>query len=195
MGRSSREASLRTRQEVLDSARALFVERGYADVALEDVAARAGVTRGAVYHHFAGKKTLFEAVAATLHEEVAAEVSAAAEAAGPGWPGIRAGCRAFVRAASSPDVRRVLLLDAPPVLGWQHWRSLDARNSRRLLEDGLGELATAGMLRGDPRSAAILLSGAMNEAVLWLAERPEPSAPGDALEVLDLMLQGLEADR
>lgn len=194
MGRSSREASLVTRQELVRAARELFLERGYDEVGLEDVGSRVGVTRGALYHHFGGKRGLFAAVATVLHAEVAAEVEAAAERAGPGWPGIRAGCVAFLDAAAAPDVRRILLLDAPVVLGWQHWRSLDADNSRRLLEEGLGEIEAAGGLRcGDAQAASILLSGAMNEAALWLAEESDDGAGDRVRDVLDAMLTALGA--
>ncbi|WP_164775109.1 TetR/AcrR family transcriptional regulator [Nocardioides pantholopis] len=171
MGRSSREESLRTRAALLDAARGLFLERGFDAVSVEDVGRAVGVTRGAVYHHFGGKRPLFEEVVAGLHREIAVQVGRAAEAAGPGRPGLVAGCLAFLDAAGAPAVRRTLLLEAPAVLGWRHWRSLDADHSRALLERGLRALEEAGELAaGSATAAATLLSGAMNEAVLWLAE-------------------------
>lgn len=192
MGRSTRAGSLLTREKLVRAGRELFLEHGYDGVGMEDVAAAADVTRGALYHHFGSKRGLFAAVAATVHAEVADAVAAAARSAGPGWPGIEAGCVAFLEAASSARVRRILLLDAPAVLGWQHWRSVDAANSRRLLEEGLGELERAGELRGgDAQAVAMLLSGAMNEAVLWLAEEPGRDAGRRMREALTMMLRAL----
>jgi AcrR family transcriptional regulator len=142
-------------------------------VALEDLAARAGMTRGAIYHHFGSKQGLFEAVLAAAHAETAAAIEAAAMQHADPWEQLVAGCHAFITAASAPSVRRILLVDGPAVLGWQRWRELDAEHSELLLEEVLTELADAGLI--DPHStgaAGAMLSGAMNEAALWLA-RPE----------------------
>jgi AcrR family transcriptional regulator len=193
MPRASREQSEATASRVMETARALFVERGYAAVGLEEVAAAAGVTRGAVYHHYASKKALFEAVLGDVQRSVAAAVEEAA--AGEPWEQLERGCRAFLTASVDPQVRRVLVIDAPAVLGWETWREHDAAQSGRLLEEVLGTLAESGELRPVSVGAtAALLNGAMNEAALWIAAAADPdSAVEEAWTPLALLLRSLRA--
>jgi AcrR family transcriptional regulator len=194
--RRSRAESDATAARVLEVAAQLFARDGYAHVGLELVATEAGVTRGAVYHHYAGKSALFRAVLSRLQEGVAEAVARAAEAADDPWGGLEAGCREFLTASSGPATRRVLLVDAPAVLGWAEWRAMDAAHSGRLLEDALTELAAAGAIRAHPVAAtAALLSGAMNEAALWIAASPDPTAAtNDAWLPLQAMLRALRTD-
>jgi AcrR family transcriptional regulator len=180
---------------VLDTARALFTEHGYAGVGLETLAARAGVTRGAVYHHYGSKLGLFEAVVATAQRSVADAIERSSEAAAEPWDALENGCRVFLTAAAAEDTRRIMLVDAPAVLGWNAWRDLDAANSARLLGDVLHELAAEGVLV--PMSvpaAAALLAGAMNEAALWIAAHDDPAeAIEQAWAVLRRLLTSLRA--
>ncbi|GEK22339.1 TetR family transcriptional regulator [Cellulomonas xylanilytica] len=169
MARATKEQSEVTAAQIRTTARRLFADLGYADVSLERVAELAGVTRGAVYHHFGSKLGLFTAVVDDAQAVVAAAVAEAAP--DDGWTAIEAGSLAFMRAVVDPSVRRVLLVDGPAVLGWTAWRSMDEAHSGRLLVDGLGALDD---LAVDPAAAAALLNGAMNEAALWIA------AGGDA---------------
>lgn len=173
MAPTKQAQSAATTAKLLELAREILKAQGYAGLALEDLAARAGVTRGAIYHHFGSKQGLFEAVLAAAHAETAGAVETAAMAHADPWDQLVAGCHAFITVASAPDVRRILLIDGPAVLGWQRWRELDAESSGQLLDEVLAELADAGMIeRAITGAAAALLSGAMNEAALWLA-RPE----------------------
>lgn len=165
MARATKEQSEATARTVLVTAQELFAKHGYEAVGLEQVAADAGVTRGAVYHHFGSKKGLFEAVLDEAQSQVSAAITQAAP--GEGWDAIEAGCKAFLRASISPGVRRIMLVDAPAVLGWTTWRRSDARHSARLLEEGLESLIGPEEDRG---AIAALLSGAMNEAAMWIAE-------------------------
>lgn len=165
MPRATREEAEATAARVLDTARALFVARGYAEVGLEEVAAAAGVTRGAVYHHYRNKKALFEAVLAAVQAEVAEAVSAAAVGDAPKQ--LERGCRAFLAAAVAPEVRRILLVDAPAVLGWETWRAHDAAGTRLLAEG----VAAAGLAP----AFTPLLNGALNEAALWIAASDDPA--------------------
>lgn len=196
MPRRSRAESEATAARVLEVAARLFARDGYAQVGLETVAAEAGVTRGAVYHHYAGKPALFRAVVDRVQQTVAEAVATAADAADDAWSGLEAGCRAFLTASAAPDTRRVLLVDAPAVLGWAEWRAQDAAHSGRLLEEALTELAAAGTLGDHPAAAtAALLSGAMNEAALWAAAAPDAAAAvGEAWPPLQAMLRALRAD-
>ena len=194
MPKASKAQSEATAARVLATARRLFAERGYAAVGLEEVAAEAGVTRGAVYHHFRSRLGLFEAVLAEVQRAVATEVERAAAAETDPWRALEAGCRAFLRASSAPDARRTALVDAPAVLDWNAWRQQDAANSGRLLHGALHELAAAGALAAAPGAAAALLSGAMNEAALWIADAADPAtATAEAEAVLGRLLAALRA--
>src|ERR1051325_9632271 len=122
---SSRQAqrSEATRRELLDAARDLYTERGFAGATLDDVAERSGVTKGALYHHFRDKKELFRAVFEALEQEMCNEIiEAAATAAGNVWEQMRLGVDAFLDAASDPAKQRICLVDGPSVLGWDTWR-------------------------------------------------------------------------
>jgi len=203
MPRRTQAESAATAAEVQEAARALFAAHGYAAVGLERVAATAGVTRGAVYHHFGSKDRLFTAVLSETHAEVSRMVVEAAERAGAAgadpWAGFEAGCRAFLEASSSPDVRRIMLLDGPAVVGWKAWRDYDAAASGHHLDEVLSELAGSGVLTGVSVAAAgALLSGAMNEAVLWVATHPveeSQQALDEVWSTLQVLLTGLRATR
>lgn len=185
-----------TMRRLIGVARAHFAEHGYAQSAAEAIVQQAGVTRGALYHHFGSKAGLFGAVVADLQREVAGRVAAASAAAGADpWAQLLAGCRAFMQASLEPAARRILLLDGPAVIGWDAWRELDAANAMRLLEEGLRELAAAGVIAlASPPAATHLLSGAMNEAVLWIARSPDPDrALAEAAATLEQLLAGLRA--
>lgn len=192
------EQRAQTTHELIAIAREIFSRDGYAGAATEEIVARAGVTRGALYHHFGSKEGLFRAVLEQVQTDIARRVEIAANNAPPGdgWQQISAGCRAFLEANLDPQVRRIVLLDAPAVLGWEVWREIDAANSVRLLHVGLQELANAGQIRALPLEAVVhLLSGAMNEAVLWIADSPDPQkALNEAVAGLEAILNGLKKE-
>lgn len=187
MPRASAAHAAQTAQRILDAATVLFASRGFADVSLDDVARAAGVTRGAVYHHYANKAGLFGAVAATLQCRVAAAVVQAADAAGPhAGDQLRAGSHAFLDAITSGPAVRILLIDAPVVIGWQEWRRLDAENSETHLRDALRHTNVPGDLLD---ASTAQLSGAMNEAALWIAQHDEAeTARAQAHSALDRLL-------
>ena len=203
MPRRTKAESEATAAAVRHAGRELFATDGYAAVGLERVAAMAGVTRGAVYHHFGSKRGLFASVLAEVHVEVGRSVAEAAdEAAEDGadvWQSFEAGCRAFLEVSSSPAVRRIMLLDGPAVVGWQEWRGYDAAASGHLLDEALDELAGLGLLAAARVPAvAALLSGAMNEAALWIASqsvRENGRALEDAWSTLRVLLSGLDKRR
>src|SRR5436853_7249708 len=116
-----------TRDALVQAALELFAERGYSEVGTEEIVARARVTRGALYHHFADKRDLVRAV----HEHTEAELvdGIAKRIAGveDPWELMVAGTRAFLEACDDPAVKQITLIDAPVVLGWQEWREIDER--------------------------------------------------------------------
>ncbi|MDF0512674.1 TetR/AcrR family transcriptional regulator [Agromyces sp. H3Y2-19a] len=166
----------RTRSEIVRLATARFAVDGYAGVALEDLMAEAGLTRGALYHHFGSKRGLFQAVVEHAQLGVARAVEQAATGHDDVLDDFLAGCRAFLEASLAPEVRRILLIEGPAVLGWGEWREGDLESSVRLLDEGVAELAEAGVI--DDRSldtVATMLSGALNEVAIANAAAPDPA--------------------
>src|SRR4029450_13352952 len=148
-----------TRTKLLGVARKLFRARGYADTSLDDIAARAGVTKGAFYHHFEDKKAIFTAVFEEAERQLV-EAAAAGGGGGDVWSRFRAGCRAFLEASMDPGIQRVALHDAPVVLGWEVWREIAARHSLGVIEAGLTGAMAAGQVRSRPtKPLARLLFG------------------------------------
>lgn len=190
MTRAEQKAA--THEELLRLAERLFATHGYAAVSIPTVVAAAGLTKGAVYHHFPGKAALFEAVLERVQQGVAEQVEVAAAAAGGSWPGLIAGCRAFLSASTAPSVRQIMLIDGPAVLGWERWRQLDEATSAQHLADAVSALIQDGTLAERPVQPVVrLLSGAMNEAALWLAARSNADDLDEAMDVLEAMLTGL----
>lgn len=192
MATSRAEQRAATRRALLAEGRRRFAADGYHDVVLAEVAAAVGVTKGAAYHHFASKAGLFRAVVAEVQAELGERVARAADAHANPWEQLRAGCRAFLAAGADPAVRRIVLVDAPTVLGWDEWRAMDDDASARHLAQALEGLVAAGVIADQPVAPlARLLSGAMNEAAIWLARSTAPTALTDAERALDRLLSGL----
>ena len=165
----------RSRRRLVDEGARLFAAHGYAAVGLPEIVGAAGVTKGALYHHFASKADLFRAVLERVQQDVADRVAAAADAQADPWTQLTAGSRAFLEASTVPEVQQVMLVDGPAVLGWAQWRAIDEATSGRLLAEALTALIDAGIVVSQPvEPLARLLSGAMNEAALWLARSPDP---------------------
>jgi AcrR family transcriptional regulator len=182
-----------TRAGLLSAARELFVERGYAAVGTEEIVARAGVTRGALYHHFADKQDLFRAVHEQIEAELVAGIGERMAGVEDPWELIVTGLRAFLDACTDPAIMRVALLDAPAVLGWQEWRSISERHGMGLVSFGLQNAMDRGVLAPRPvRPLAHLLMGAMSEAAMTIVNAPDPRAARDEIEPpLIALLEGL----
>lgn len=187
----------RTRAEIVRIATTRFAERGFAGVALEDLVAEAGLTRGALYHHFGSKQGLFRAVVERAQAGVADAIEHAASGHDDALEDFLAGSRAFLEASLAPEVRRILLVDGPAVLGWDVWRAGDLDTSVRHLDAGIAELVEAGVIE-DRALATVgsMISGALNEVALSNAESSDPAAGiDDAVEVLRRLLRGLAPSR
>jgi AcrR family transcriptional regulator len=183
-----------TRRTLVAVSRSLFAAKGYGAVGLAEIVRESGVTKGALYHHFDGKADLFRAVLEEVQQEVAARVVAAAEAAGDPWAQFTAGCAAFVATGADPEVQRIMLIDGPAVLGWNEWRAIDEATSAKHLTEALTTLIENGTIPAQPVAPlARLLSGAMNEAALWLAQSAGPGALADTQAALSRLLEALRA--
>lgn len=200
--RSNPQRTAEMRGRLLAAARSLFVEKGYADTGTPEIVATAGVTRGALYHHFEDKQALFRAVVETEAAAVAAAIEAAAAGDGdeglggdgPAAPGaairrLGAGARAYLAAMSAPGRTRLLLVEAPAVLGAATVREIDGGHAERTLREGLAEAMAAGDLPPLPLPALTsLLSALFDRAAL------DASADGGgeaAITVIEALLTGL----
>ena len=184
-----------TQAALITAARQRFASEGYNAVRLGDVVDALGMTKGALYHQFAGKKDLFLAVLRQVQQEVADRVQEAARPCADPWKELVAGCEAFLASYSDPEIRQIMLIDAPTVLGWREWKEMDGACSERLLTEVLTSLMENGTLVSRPvEPMAHLLSGAMNEAALWLAETDSPTALKDTMDTFQCMLGSLRTD-
>jgi AcrR family transcriptional regulator len=190
------ERSEATRKALVDVGRKLFAKRGYADVGTEEIVRRAGVTRGALYHHFSGKEDLFRAVAEQVEEETTRRSAEAALAHQDPWDQQNAGWNAFLDACLDPSVQRIILLDAPSVLGPKVWREIASKYGLALVQFSLQSLVDAGLIEQQPVDPlAHLVIGALSEAAVVIAQAEDTEAArvemGAALERL---MAGLRVD-
>ncbi|MFI7124911.1 TetR/AcrR family transcriptional regulator [Nonomuraea sp. NPDC050153] len=186
--RTQAERSDETTGRLVRAARELFGAHGYALTSIDAVAAAAGVTKGAAYHHFDGKVALFRAAFVGEQEEVAAALEWAALSESDPWAALRRGCRTFLERCLDPGFRQIVLLDAPSVLGWEAVREIEYGHTLRVLLDGL-RLATADGQAADGGLPirAQLVFGALCEGGMLLARSADPAA--------DLPRIAAEADR
>jgi AcrR family transcriptional regulator len=193
--RTQAERSEATQATLIGTARRLFAERGYAGVGTEEIVREAGVTRGALYHHFDGKAGLFRAVFEQLEEELAQRLAHEALSRSDPWEAMVAGLEMFLDVCVEPEVQRIALIDAPSVLGWETWREIEGRYGLGLIRMGLENLMDAGIARRqpvDPLAHALL--GALSEAGLYVARADDvPAARAEMEEVLRRLLDGLRA--
>jgi len=178
MARTQAERSAATQQALIDAARRLWGERGYAEVSTPEIAEAAGVTRGAMYHQYADKAALFRAVAEALDAEIIERLQATVAAARPQTPAdaMHVMANAWLDIAAEPEVRQLMLLDAPSVIGWVEYREMSQRNALESAEQLLQAAIEAGQLRLQPlRPLAIVVLGALDEAAIYLASAEDPA--------------------
>jgi AcrR family transcriptional regulator len=171
------ERSAATRRTLVDVAVRLFAERGYDGTSIEAVLAETGMSRGSLYHHFAGKPALFEAALYAVEERIGAETAAAATAATTAVEALRVGSLAWVRLAGDPVVQRIVLIDAPAVLGWQRWREIEEEHALGSVRLILQQASDDGRL--DPGlvdSFAHIVLATMNELALLVARADDQAA-------------------
>jgi AcrR family transcriptional regulator len=185
-----------TRRTLVDAARRLFARGGYAGTSLDQVCKQAGVTKGALYHHFRNKEDLFAAVLAVVEEDF---VAAGAAAVAPGadiWEALRAAARGFLEVCAGRDTSRIVT-EAPAVLGWARCRELEHAHAMGLLRSGLDRAVTDGELTsGSPELLAQLLAAVFNEAGMIVATSSEPDIVRyRAVEELDRLIIGLQSQR
>lgn len=194
--RTQAQRSEATRGALIAAARRLFTARGYEDVGTEEIVRAAGVSRGALYHHFGGKAELLEAVYERLEAESTervARVVLGSELHSP-LAAMKAGIEAFLDECRQPEMQQIGLHDAPAVLGWERWREIAAVNGLGLIEASLSAAIEAGEIRDLPvRPLAHLLLGALDEAALVVSRSEDGEARAEVTEVLLALLEGFAA--
>lgn len=194
--RTQAERSAATRAALTSAARTLWGARGFAAVGTPEIAEAAGVTRGAMYHQFPDKAALFRAVVEAVEADVMARLAEAVATSGASTPAaaLRSAAESWLVVANDPEVRRLILLDAPNVLGWDGFRDVAQRYSLGMTEQLLSEAMKAGQLPQQPvRALAHVLIGALDEAAMLIATAEDPDQTRDEVStvvrrLLDAML-------
>jgi AcrR family transcriptional regulator len=186
--------AIATHAKLVAAARELFGARGYEATSIEAVLEHAGAKRGALYHHFASKQALFDAVLEQVVADVATAGMAAARGHADPLESLRAGSASWLRESLDPAVQRIVLIDAPSVVGWTRWRALDDQYTLGGVRASLQALDAAGRLPpgADVDMLANMLLAAVNEAALLIARAADPDrALSHGLAAVDMILDRL----
>jgi AcrR family transcriptional regulator len=184
-----------TRGQLIEVATSLFAEHGYEGTSIEAVLTAAGVSRGALYHHFASKEALFRAVVLAISDRVTAEVTEAIRDCTDPVDAMRTGALAWIDLAGDPVIQRIMLVDAPSVLGWEQWRAMDEGRTVVAMRAMLQAVSDSGRLPHElvePFSHMIL--AALDEAAMVVARAPDSRAAvaegrQAVVELLDRLLR------
>lgn len=191
MVRRTRAEMEETRAALLVTARRVFSAQGYGEASMDDLTAQAGLTRGALYHHFGDKKGLLAAVVAQIDAEMDARLRAISDTASDPWEGFRARCRAYLEMAREPEIQRIVLRDARAVLGGA---SPDAQQyCIASMQQLIANLMAQGVVaEANPQALAAMIYGSLAEAAFWIADEEDGSARlAQAIAALELFLRGL----
>jgi AcrR family transcriptional regulator len=193
--RTQEQRSAATQHALQTAARRLWGARGYAEVGTPEIAEAAGVTRGAMYHQYADKTALFVAVLEAVEAEVMERLQAIVVEAHPSTPteALRIAADAWLDIASEPDIRRLVLLDAPNVLGWNRFREISQRYAYGMTEQLLTAAIEAGEIHPLPvPTLATVMIGALDEAAMCLAGAADPAREQDNVRaVVHALIDGL----
>jgi len=190
------ERAQATRKRLLAAARRVFTERGFADASLEEIAERAGVTRGPLYHYFDDKRDLFRAVHAEIEDELASQIAsriqARAAAASDAWEQVRLGAQTYLDVCQAPDIQRIALVDAPTVLGLEAGHHI-ASYGLALLREGLQRSIEQGVLAPQPvEPLAYVLRAALTAGAIFIARaEDQATARAEVGAAIDGLLEGL----
>ncbi len=164
-----------TRQALVDSALELFTKRGYAATSLDAIVKRARVTKGALYHHFSGKQALFEAAFDAVETDAIGRLSVAVDGDGTAWDRAMAGIQEYVSVCLDPSYQRIVIHEAPVVMGWERWREAEEHFSYGLVRATVESLVEAGEIEQLPvEVTARILFGALSAGAETIAGSPDP---------------------
>jgi AcrR family transcriptional regulator len=187
------DRSAATIADILTAARKQFATAGFDAASIDDIAAKAGVAKGAVYHHFASKEAIFTRVLEDVQAEIAAlPVPAATRAMADALDMVAAETLRYLLAATEPSRKRILLIDGPAVIGWRKWREIDDRFFGGGAKAAMTHVLGADASPREIEAVTHLLMGAVMEACLVCATAPEPRKAARELSAgLRRMLEGL----
>ncbi|MBA8927336.1 AcrR family transcriptional regulator [Kutzneria viridogrisea] len=169
------EYSESTRDALVDSAVELFTKRGYAGTSLDEVAKRARVTKGALYHHFSGKQALFEAAFDAVETKAMSRLGEIVSGPGHPWEVAMAGLRGYVRVCLDPSFQRIVVHEAPVVMGWARWREAEEHFSFGMIRSTVQALIETGEIDELPLEVtARLLYGALSAGASMIASAADP---------------------
>ncbi len=196
--RSQPARSAATRAALIQAARSLFAERGFAGVGTETIVRAAGVTRGALYHHFTDKTELFAAVYETIENDIAERIGKRIALEGTADPIeiMTLGAHIWLDVCAEPEVQQIVLLDGPAVLGWERWREIGMRYGMGLVEAVLGQAIEVGRIPPQPiNPLAHILVGALDEAAIYIARADDPAEASEQMRaVLGRLIAGISVD-
>lgn len=179
-----------TQKTLRREARKLFTKKGYSGANTNELVERASVTKGALYHHFANKKELYQAVVEDAERELVEKLEAAG-AGKPAWDRLRAMCRAYIDACRDPALARMLVLEAPVVLGWKTWCNLEQKYEVAAFARVLDE---AGALSEPAETLAQVILGALTTGARVIATAEDPKkASADVEKTIDRLIAGLRS--
>ena len=192
MAKPRTEMIAETRAKLLRAARHAFGTKGYAEASMDDFTAEAGLTRGALYHHFGDKKGLFEAVLIQIDSEMTARMEAAAQSAPTRWQGLVDECNSYIQMALEPEIQRIVFRDGPAVLGdpslWPN-----AGGCVAMMTESVARLKEERPIADvDAEAAARVINGALGYASQWIANADNPEAVSKkAVRAFNVFLEGL----
>jgi AcrR family transcriptional regulator len=181
-----------TRTKLLAAGRKAFGTIGYAEASMDDFTAEAGLTRGALYHHFGDKKGLFEAVLIQIDAEMTARMNAASESAPTRWQGLVDECTTYIQMALEPEIQRIIFRDGSAVMGDpSSWPN--ASGCVAMMTASVARLRDEKTIADvDPEAAARVINGAMCYASQWIANADKPQAVSKkAVRAFNVFLEGL----
>jgi AcrR family transcriptional regulator len=186
-----------TREALVAAARELFGTQGYAAASLDEIVRSAGVTKGALYHHFSGKQQLFHAVFKMVKKELSREAFPLDVANDDVWSDLVSRCRAFIEKHTEPRVQRIVLIDARSVLSWDDWHRIDSEYGVVMLRGALRRAMHRGIIDPQPlHSLALMLGGALAEGCILVATAENrEGAITEAVGIIERLLEGLRPRR
>lgn len=182
------EQTKRTRRAILDRARHLFTQHGYAATSTEAIINELSITRGALYHHFKGKAQVFEAVVAEANDEIIAYINLQVKDTDNNWERLVIGCQAFLEIAQRDDLRRLIFIEAPAVLDAKTLAKLD-QYGFTMLHEGIQLAVDDGTLTTvSAEGFAHLVNGSLNELALWVAQSNDSQRLQTAKKLIETLL-------
>jgi AcrR family transcriptional regulator len=186
-----------TKQALVDSATDLFTKNGYAGTSLDAIVKRARVTKGALYHHFSGKQALFEAAFNQVETKAMTQLSKAIDGEGSPWERALEGVQEYIKVCLDPTYQRLVIREAPVVMGIERWREAEERFSYGIVRDVLEQLIEAGELGDIPvEVTARMMFASLSAGANIIAEASDPKkASAEVFTALIHMIEGIRRDR